>query len=487
VITADGVVDELGQHPDKPSLAWNSAVLVAAQIVTAVLGTATLLVVSRLLGPTALGEWRFAVALTGYLLVVSDAGLSALAVREIARERTLTPQLGWPVVLVQAGVAGVLYVLLIAGLLLSGMSGRAFAVVALLGLSAFVHALGIGHVFQAYERMSTLALVSVLSGVTATTVGLAVLAATRQLVWLAVVPVVIGVIGNIVLLRLGRRAFELPFSLPRPHAALALLHSGAPFLVIAIATQLIFSADAILIEIFRGAHELGIYAAGYAIPAQLLLITGPLMAAVYPRLSTHGAAGSATLTAAIAGVLGFLVLPLALGGATVSDQLVRLLYGGSFHRSGPILAIAMSLPALGAFNSVLGQALAARRRQHTVMRVALITAAFNVAANLALLPTVGIVGAAIAVAASEVLTLVSFAVADRGIAIAAGREYAPNLVHAAVAAGAVLAARALWSTSLGANVAIGVVVYVVITLVLPTAGARRVKEALIVFRQSRGR
>jgi O-antigen/teichoic acid export membrane protein len=134
---------------------------------------------------------------------------------------------------------------------------------------------------------------------------------------------------------------------------------------------------------------------------------------------------------------------------------------------------------------VLGQALAARRRQHTVMRVALLTATFNVAANLVLLPTVGIVGAAIAVAVSEVLTLVSFAVADRGIAIAAGREYAPNLVHAAVAAGAVLAARELWSTSLVVNVAIGAVVYIVLALVLPTAGARRVKEALIVFRQSR--
>ena len=137
--------------------------LVAAQVVTAVLGMATLLVVSRLLGPTALGEWRFAVAVTGYLLIVSDAGLSAFAVREIARERTLTPRLGWPVVVVQAAVAGVLYALLIGGLLLSGMSGRAFAVVALLGLSAFVHALGIGHVFQAYERMSTIALVSVAS------------------------------------------------------------------------------------------------------------------------------------------------------------------------------------------------------------------------------------------------------------------------------------------------------------------------------------
>jgi O-antigen/teichoic acid export membrane protein len=483
VITADGVVDELGQHPAKPSLAWNSAVLVAAQIVTAVLGMATLLVVSRLLGPTALGEWRFAVALTGYLLVVSDAGLSALAVREIARERHLTPRLGWPVVVVQAAVAGALYAVLIAGLLLSGMHGRAFAVVALLGLSAFVHALGIGHVFQAYERMSTLAVVSSASAVAATALGLVALAATRQLVWLAVAPVAVGIAANLLLLRVGRRSFELPFALPAPRVAVTLLRSGGPFLIAAVASQLIFSADAILIEIFRGAHALGIYAAGCAVPVQLLLLTGPLLAAVYPRLSTHGAAGSATLTASVAGVLGFLVLPIALGGAAVSGQLVSFLFGSTFQRSGAILAIAMSLPALGAFNSVLGQALAARGRQYTVMRVALLTAAFNVAANLVLLPTVGIVGAAVAVAASEVLTAVSFSIADRGVAAVAAREFAPSLVDAAVAAGAVLAARALWSTPLGVNVAIGAIVYLVLAAMLPNAGARRVGEALLLFKR----
>jgi O-antigen/teichoic acid export membrane protein len=476
-------VDEVGQHPAKPSLAWNSAVLVAAQVVTAVLGIATLLVLSRLLGPTALGEWRFAVAVAGYLLIVSDAGLSAYAVREIARNRSLTARLGWPVVLTQAAVAGVLYALLIGGLLLSGMHGRAFDVTALLGLSAFVHALGIGHVFQAYERMSTLALVSVVSSVIATAVGLGALAATRQLVWLAIVPVCLGVVTNVVLFRIGRREFALTFELPTRRGVFALLRAGSPFLIAGVATQLIFSADAIMIEIFRGVHELGIYAAGYAIPAQLLLLTGPLMAAVYPRLSGHDAAGSTKLTAELAGVLGFLILPVALGGAAVAGQLVAALYGGQFHHSGTILAIAMSLPALGAFNSVLGQALSARDRQRTVMRVALLTAAFNVAANVVLLPTVGIVGAAVAVAASEVLTAISFSVADRGLAAAATREYVPNLLYAAVAAGAVLAAREAWSTPLAVNIAIGAAVYAALALARPTPGARRVAEALRMVRR----
>jgi O-antigen/teichoic acid export membrane protein len=446
MMTADGVVEEFGQHPSKPSLALNSAALVAAQIVSAVLGTATLLVVSRRLGATALGEWRFAVAVTGYLLIVADAGISAYAVREIARDRRLTGRFGWPVVVVQAAVAGVLYALLIGGLLLSGMAGTAFAVAAVLGLTGFVHALSVAHVFQAYERMTTLALVAVASTVTATAVGLAALAATRQLVWLAVAPLAVGVVADLVLLRIGRRSFGLRFVLPAPQEAVRLLRAGAPFLVGGLATQLIFSADAVLIEIVRGAHELGIYAAGYSVPAQLLLVTAPMMGAVYPRLSSYGPAGSVSLTAAI-------------------------------------LAIAMSLPALGALNSVLGQTLAARGRQATVMRVALVTAGFNIALNLVLLPTVGIVGAAVAVAASEALTVIAFTLSDRRLAATAMREFAPNLVRAAAAAGAVLAARALWSTPLGVNIGLAAAIYLGLAVAFPTAGARRVGEALLTMRR----
>jgi Membrane protein involved in the export of O-antigen and teichoic acid len=206
------------------------------------------------------------------------------------------------------------------------------------------------------------------------------------------------------------------------------------------------------------------------------------MAAVYPRLSSHGSAGSPSLTATIAGVLGFLMLPLALGGAAVSDQLVscctaRLSPQCGHPRDRDVAA--------GDRRIQFGGRPGARGAQpaaHGHARRAA-DAAFNVAANIVLLPTVGIVGAAVAVAAAEVLTAISFSVADRSLAATAGREYAPNLLPAAIAAGAVLAARALWSTPLGVNIAIGAVVYIVLALVLPTNGARRVIEALRTFRQ----
>lgn len=473
------------RHGDDPSaasgarrLARHGALLAGAQVGSAAIGLATTLVISRALGPTALGRWSFAVAVAAYLLVVTDAGLSQLAIREIARDRARAHALGVPVLAVQAAVAGGLYALLVVAVLLSGLSRTASTVTIVVALAAFVHALGIGHVFQAFERMATVARYSLVTHAAGTAVGLVALVLTRQLVWLAAAQVAAGLVSNALLLRLARRSFDLPLALPAPAAGLRLLTAGAPFLVTAIATQLIFNADAILIQLIRGVHDLGLYAAGYALPSQLLLLTGPLMAAVYPRLSAEGAEGSAALTAAIAGALGFVVLPIALGGAAVSDQLVALLYGHGFRASGRILALAMTLPTLGAYNSVLLQALNARGRQHAVMRVALGTAAFNVALNLALLPLVGIVGAAIAVAAAELLTAVSFSVVARGSAAPAARAFGASALLAGAAAGAVLAARAAWSPPLALNVAVGAAVYLALAVAVRPAGARSVAAAL---------
>jgi O-antigen/teichoic acid export membrane protein len=462
--------------PRRRGIAWNSALLVLAQVSSAVLGLATTLVISRALGPSPLGEWQFAAAVSSYLLVVTDAGLSVLAVREIARNRAATPAFAAPVLVVQTAVAGALYALLLLALLLSPLPGAVVVLTAVVGAIAFVHALSIGHVFQAFERMGTIARVAVATQVSGTGVGIALLLVTRELVWLAVAQLAAGAVADALLLRRARRAFDVPLRLPSLDAARALLRSGGPFLVAGIATQLIFNADAILIEAFRGAHALGIYAAAYAIAAQFLLLTAPVLTAAYPRLSAEGDEGSASLAAALAGTLGFLVLPVAFVAAALADQLVHALFGSAFHSSARLLAIVMALPALGVYNSVLNQSLTARGRQGTVMRVALATAAFSVGANLVLLPTVGIVGSAVAVAVAEMLTAAAFTAVAHAAPVL--REFAVNALPAAAAAGAVGVARWLGSTPLAANFAIAAVVYLALAVIAPTPGARRAAVVL---------
>src|SRR5438105_1734905 len=59
--------------------------LSAAEVVVRVLGLSVTVVVSRLLGPGALGQLAFAQAFIAYFLVASDAGLTTLALRDVVR------------------------------------------------------------------------------------------------------------------------------------------------------------------------------------------------------------------------------------------------------------------------------------------------------------------------------------------------------------------------------------------------------------------
>jgi hypothetical protein len=53
------------------------------------------------------------------------------------------------------------------------------------------------------------------------------------------------------------------------------VRQGAPFLIAAVAIHMIFNADVLLLEWLRGDAELGMYAASYALAAQILLLAGP--------------------------------------------------------------------------------------------------------------------------------------------------------------------------------------------------------------------
>ena len=461
------------------SIARNTVMLGLAQFATSLAGLAVTLVVSRTLGPVGLGQWRFAVATSAYLLVVSDAGLSLFAIREIARNATAAGRLVVPVIVVQAVAATGLWAIVIACLLLTGLDDSVVLLTALVCLVGSVNALSVGFVFRGLERMATLARVTTATQLAGNAIGVAAVVLTRNLVWLAVAQIAAGLGADVLLYRGVKHIYPISRTRPTLTAGVALLRHGAPFLVFALASQLIFNADAILIQIFRGANDLGLYTAGYSLAGQLLLLTAPLTSAAYPRLAAIGEAGSVALTAAISGLLGFLVQPVVVCGAIVADQIVELLYGPSFARSGTILAITLALPAIGAYNSVLALTLSARDAQRVVMRATLTTAAVSVVANVVLLPTIGIIGSAVAVVVAEVVTATLLTRAGFGVfGMAPLRAFASNFPVTAVMLAGVVLARLLWDTSLTLNVVVAVVAYVAGAVVLRPLAAVKLAWAV---------
>jgi len=371
-------------------------------------GFATAIVVARA-GADDLGRYRLGQAMLMYVVVGADAGMTLYAVREIARRPADAMRYAGPVLVARFGLALILFVAAVAAIL-SMRTGDAagFYVVILLGV--FPLSLSLIHVFQGLERLRVMALVRVVSVAVGGAVGLAAYVMTDNLVALVIPALVIGLGVDAVLILIVRRSLDSPLMAGSWSLWSALLVGGFPFLVTAVAVQLVSNADAIIIGTMRGEAQLGLYAAAYVLAGQLLFLAGPIAWALYPRLSAlhelpdrFRQATRQTFSA-----LGLAIIPTCVGVALLSMAIVELLYGPEYAASALVLAVLMGMPLVGFYNVGMSQVLNAAGRQSSVARIAVTAAIVNVGLNLLLIPSVGLLGAAFAAVITEIVTAAAY-------------------------------------------------------------------------------
>lgn len=225
-----------------------------------------------------------------------------------------------------------------------------------------------------------------------------------------------------------------------------------------------FHVDVFLVRAILGESALGAYAAAYRPVTPLLSFPGVLMLPVLPVIAAAAGASAAAAvpdtfrraTRALAGVgaLG------GVAGAVLAPDLLSLLYGGRFQ-SGPTDAVPAFRWMSAAFACVFAAApyttcLVARGRERTLVVLAALALALNLAGNLVLLPRMGIEAAAIVTAATEFLVLVL-------AAGAVGRDLGWSLPLGALRAAALggISAILLWfvpgphAVRAGAGIAVG--------------------------------
>jgi O-antigen/teichoic acid export membrane protein len=371
-------------------------------------GFTTSVVISQV-GADELGRWRFAQAMVLYLMVGTDAGLTMLAVREVARRPASASMYALPVLATRLVLAAL--ALSVSFMIISPGRGDAtgwfyFAMF----LTIVPAALSLMHIAQGLEMMRVYAGARFASGAVAGLLGLLAFIVTQDLVWLPIPVIAIGLVVDLGLALYLRARISLPMRVGTPREWIGLLIPAFPFLVGAVAIQVISSADAIIIRTTLGERALGIYAAPYVLAAQLLLLSGPVSLAIYPRLAALHAQASGFDRAVrdLLGVLGLFVLPICAGAALVAPSLVTALYGPEYEESVPLLTILMGMPLVGFYNGVMGQALNAARLQGTVARVAAVAAVLSVIQNAILVPTVGLAAAATAAVVTEVVTAAAY-------------------------------------------------------------------------------
>jgi O-antigen/teichoic acid export membrane protein len=173
-----------------------------------------------------------------------------------------------------------------------------------------------------------------------------------------------------------------------------------------------FRVDNLLIAPMVGREGLAVYNVAYKLFEPSLIVPGVVLAATFPLLSQAAGAlwvAARRLRELLARTIGGLSLLGALATIlliVLASPLINLLYGQEYAASVPVLQL-LALACLPMYvNYGLTHALVAVDKPRYYAAFTLVTLFVNVAMNLVLIPVMGIAGAAVATAGTEVVLLV---------------------------------------------------------------------------------
>jgi PST family polysaccharide transporter len=387
-------------------------------------GKAVMLVITvvaaRQLNPDPFAILAFAMA-TGWLLgVATDAGLSMHLARATARHPRRARQLVLDIVSLRAGLAflAATGVVLLTPYFVPRQWRLQFVLIVVVQLCGAVTET-IAHYFRGLQRSEIESAIHAAHRATTLVFAVAALWWWRRLDYLGVAMLVPAAIGMLVSIGI---ALRLSIRL-KPDTAEAGLTAGKFFIDVfplgaaALLSALYFRIDVYFIQQWHGFQPVGGYNAAFRLVEGLRLLPAAVMAVTFPLLVQTR---DTELVRKIGGGLGLVGLALAVVCAAAAPVIIPFIYGEFYAYAAPAFAVlSLALP-LFFLNYALTHQVIGWDGQRAYLAIVVLALIGNVAANLLLVPSRGIVGAAIATVLTEVIVtagcLVTLQVQHKGSA-----------------------------------------------------------------------
>ena len=366
-----------------------------ATVGSTLLGFASTVYIAHAAGAAALGAYYVLSAYLGFLLLASDPGLGGAAAQRIAeRDEPAAHFSAYAVVRVSLALA-VVGALIAARPLLVDLEAAgliAWLAVAVLASTAAgiiatgVYASGQAGVTQSADLLGVGVRVAVQVGAVALGFGAAGL--TGGLVAGTVATAVVN--RRFLTLRLTRFG--------RRHLSSLASFAVWSFLLslVAVVTA---NADTLLIGYLLSDREVALYRTPFQLASLAVLSTMPIRASLAPRIAGWARAGALDeVAAALARAWTFallLAVPAAVGGVLLADRLLYFLYGADFTSASPALVLLLVAELVAVGSLLEGMALSAVGRPRGAFVVGGAGAVVLVLADLALIPLLGVTGAAL--------------------------------------------------------------------------------------------
>jgi O-antigen/teichoic acid export membrane protein len=453
-------------------VAWNTLSQSAARAGVLGLGVVTTVLLTRYLGVASYGDYIIVTVYVSLFAVLFDWGIPTMLARELPRAEQPDTLLANALAL---RVAIALPVCLVAGALAFGIYGgegddqaRNGILLALPVIVAVAVLSTLSPIFQVRMKMDRIAAAEISSQTLGVIAVILLVATDRGFYELVLATVLTSVTYAVLVYAFARRLARVSLSFD-VLAWKRLLRVALPLGIAIIVGTIYFRADALILSLLKGSHDVGIYGVAYRFYEMTIPFATFFLAPVFPLLSaaavsTAGLAEFSQLLQKSFDVLMVAAVLVVAATLPLAPDMIRIVAGESFADSTLPLRILMVGAALSFLATLFLFALIALDRQQRVLLITLVALVVNLALNLALIPSFSYTAAA-AIATGTQLVIVVGAI----YLVWRYVGFFPSLrvtVRAALAGTAVLVALVLAPTPFAVSLVAGAILYALVLLAL---------------------
>ncbi len=384
--------------------------MLVGQIVSLGIAAAYGIVLARYLGVTGFGLLSTAIAFTSVFTPFTSLGLSTLATREVARDKSLASKYLGNLIIIEISLASGTFCLIALAAYVLRYPQETITLIYVLALSVVCGGFtGVFYsLFQAFERMEYQSLGLILS--TGATFAVVMWGITARLgvVWFAFAYLV----GSLAVAIYSLTVYSTKFSLPHIEVDLKfwrrILPEALPFALTGLFTTIYFYIDSVLLSVMRGAEAVGLYNAPYRLIMVLLFIPTVISTAVFPAMSRFHATANDSFRLIYKRYFKYMAIvsvPLGIGTTLLAGQIITLIFGVAYGNSAIALQILIWATVFIFLTAAFLRLFETSNRQMIVTKIAAVGLVENVTLDVILIPRFSYVGASIATAATELTVL----------------------------------------------------------------------------------
>lgn len=380
----------------------NSAAIFGGEAVARCATLFMAVVIARRFGPTALGEYGYALALASILLLIPDFGMHLFAVREIATDTECLPGIFWNIHWLKFFLTGTiaLLVALASAWVIPDSERRLFFYLLAARAILQTYSQASMAVFKAFERMHFIAFQQSVNSLVLIVWAAAALLLHASL-WIVVAALIAGQAAETFLgWHILRSKFPLgAFAKWNRRLISAIAVSSFPIGITAMLQALNLRIDILVLGRFVSNQVLGQFQAVVWLPVGTFLVTTLLMGILFPKLSRllrdHSHQGGAY----VMGLLKNGLLVAALGSLVLwfaAPTLLVRIFGEALAPAAPTLRLMAPMLPLVFLNTTLFYVFVAARRRAVYMGTLGLGVALGLGLSFYLTAHYGIWGCALA-------------------------------------------------------------------------------------------